>query len=366
MTKSYSTLIILTVTLIVAVIVSTAGIGYLHNSHKITLAFAAEKEDTLRADSGATGVQVPTTATTSTAAVIRIGSTKPGQVSFGLLNTTGTLVSDFSASGVKTTFKTYKTDTDVINALSDGSIDVAYTTADPALTAAAAGADIRLIGLASYNPVSPTDIILSGKDKTTYLIKDLKGKKIAFQNGTENQASLYRALSKAGLKFSDIKQVDLPFADSYAKLKTGDIDAIVENDAIVNQLITFGETRKVSARLLTSGKTHPGWAQPTIITVSSTFAQSHPDYLKRLLAQDAATAIWADTNPQKAVKQIAVVTGQPELTIQKTYPLNKFFLSPAISQDALTSLKTEETFLNKTDQIDGVINWNSFVDTKYL
>ncbi|MDD1701897.1 MAG: aliphatic sulfonate ABC transporter substrate-binding protein [Methanoregula sp.] len=371
MKNNYQKFAIISVTLILVVIATAAGIGDIHDSQSTAFTFSAEKENGIPTASDTSALQATTPTAASTATVIRIGSSNPGQVSFVLLNTTGTLASDFSTDGIKTEFITFGTDSDVINALTEGSIDIAYTSADPALIASAGGADIRLIGLASSNPVSPSAIIAGINDTKIFRVQDLKGKKVAYLNGTENQAFLYRALNNAGLSFKNITPVNIDYTAAYSRLQSKDIDAIVVDYNTVYGKVSYdaevkGSIKKVSAKVITTGKEHPAWAQPAVITVNGNFAKNYPGYVKRLLAVDSSESAWADANYQKTVKVLANATKQTESAILKTYPAGVFYLDPTITDSALASLKTEEKFLNQTGQITGPIDWNTLVTTTYL
>lgn len=319
------------------------------------------------ASSDTTGtVSASSSASTPVTSKIRIGTTKPGQISSILLNKKGTLADTFAKNGVTTKFVQYNTDNDVINALSEGSIDIAYTSADPALIATAGGADIRLIGLASSNPVSPSTIVVLPNNKLIFFVSDLKGKKVAYLSGTENQAFLYQALKQKGLSFKDITQVNIDYKTAYPKLLTGDIDAIVADYDTVYGTLTFDQQvaesqRVITGRVITSGKEHPDWALPAVITANGKFAESHPDYVKSLLAQDQSDAAWVDRHYQKAVKVIAVATNQKETAVLKQYPSRVFYLNPTLTDSALNRLKGEEKFLNLTAQIGSPINWKQFV-----
>jgi ABC-type nitrate/sulfonate/bicarbonate transport system substrate-binding protein len=103
-----------------------------------------------------------------------------------------------------------------------------------------------------------------------------------------------------------------------------------------------------------------------VITVNGNFARNHPDYVKRLLAQDVSEAIWADSHYQKTTKIIADATNQKETAILKTYPYGIFYLNPSITDSVITRLKEEGKYLNETGQVTGQIDWNTLVDTSYL
>lgn len=325
-------------------------------------------------ESGTAGTANPTiSAGTDALPAFRIGSTLPGSLKYVLLNKQSGFTESLAKDGTRVEYIQFLTDKDTIDALTSGSIDIAYTktAADPVLTAVAGGADIKIIGLASTNPVSPSAIVVRPDDKRIYFLNDLKGKKIAYLNGTENQAFLYQALKQAGLSFKDITPVNIDYNTAYSKLQKSEIDAIVADYNTVYGTLTFdpqvaGSKGVITGRVITTGKEHPGWAQPTVIAVTGNFSRKYPDVVKRLLAQDALEAAWADGNYQKTVNIFADATNQKETAVLTTYPYGLFYLNPTITDSALVRLKAEGKYLNETGQLKGQINWNTLVDTSYL
>jgi ABC-type taurine transport system substrate-binding protein len=70
-----------------------------------------------------------------------------------------------------------------------------------------------------------TSAILVPKDSAIKTVADLKGKKVAFNKGSNVHYLLVRALEKAGLKYSDIESVFLAPADARAAFERGSIHA---------------------------------------------------------------------------------------------------------------------------------------------
>src|SRR5213078_3221421 len=60
--------------------------------------------------------------------------------------------------------------------------------------------------------------LVVAKDSTAKDIRDLKGKKIAAQKGTDPYFFLLRTLSQAGLSQADIQYLNLPHADGRSAL----------------------------------------------------------------------------------------------------------------------------------------------------
>jgi sulfonate transport system substrate-binding protein len=106
-----------------------------------------------------------------------------------------------------------------------GSIDFGITGETPPIFAQAAGAPLVYL---AYDPPAPQgEAILVPKDSPLKSVADLRGKKVAFNKGSNVHYLLVRALENAGLKYSDIQPVYLAPADALAAFSRGAVDAWV-------------------------------------------------------------------------------------------------------------------------------------------
>jgi sulfonate transport system substrate-binding protein len=93
----------------------------------------------------------------------------------------------------------------------------------PPVFALAAGASF--VYIAYELPTPEAEGILVPKDSQIKSVADLKGKKIAFNKGSDVHWLVVNALKKAGLKYTDIEPVYLAPADARAAFERGSIDA---------------------------------------------------------------------------------------------------------------------------------------------
>ena len=127
--------------------------------------------------------------------VIRIGSTAPGHAKFIIFEQKGWMVDEFTKDGIKVEFYPFTGGgSEAMTALASGSLDFAYTGSNPALRTASAGADIKLIALSSFNPLTSTAIAVRNDSKIRS-ISDLKGKKVAYLKGTVRHAAIVKSLN---------------------------------------------------------------------------------------------------------------------------------------------------------------------------
>jgi aliphatic sulfonates family ABC transporter substrate-binding protein len=296
--------------------------------------------------------------------VIRIGSTAPGHLKFILFQEKKWIDEEFAKDEIKVEYYPFTGGgSEAMVALSSGSLDIAYTGADPALRTAAAGADIKLIALSSFgNPASGSSSIIVRNNSEIKSVKDLKGKKVAYLKGTMRHATLVKVLKTEGMSIQDIESFNLNFEASGPALIRGDIDALVESETTVFELISKG-----AARMIWRGRDHPEFVSPaSTVTVRRDFAMKHPDIVKRVLKIDLKTAQWADEHPEETIKIFANATKQNEKKVRESYPEKKFYQNPQITDRALQSLKEEEQFMKENNLLEGKVDFNSWVDKSFL
>jgi len=297
--------------------------------------------------------------------VIRIGSTAPGHLKFILFQEKGWMDEEFAKDAIKVEYYPFTGGgAEALMALSSGSLDISYNGADPGLRTAAAGADIKLIGISSFgNPALGASSIIVRNDSNIKSVKDLKGKKVAYLKGTMRHATIIKALETEGLSIKDIESFNLNFQASGPALIKGDIDALVEGETTVFELVSKG-----AARTLWRGKDHPEISSPASeINVRGDFARKHPDIVKRLLKIDLKTSRWADENPDETIKIFSKATKKDEKNVREvSYPENKFYQNPQITDRAIQSLKDEEQFMKENGLMDGNVNWDSWVDKSFI
>jgi NitT/TauT family transport system substrate-binding protein len=153
----------------------------------------------------------------------------------------------FKDNGLDVKITNFNTD-DLINAaFAAGKIDGTNIATHTALRFAASGLPIKIVLLEDQSTTA--DAIISGPDITS--IKDLKGKRVAFEEGTTSDILLSYALAQNGMTKKDIKVVPLAASDAGAAFIAGKVDAAVtyepyittarKDDKDVKLLYTAGE-----------------------------------------------------------------------------------------------------------------------------
>lgn len=215
----------------------------------------------------------------------------------------------------------------LLEALNVGSLDFGHTGEAPPIFAQAAGAPLVYFANAPANPKG--EAILVPKDSKIKTIKDLKGKKIALNKGSNVHYLLVKALEKAGLKYEDVQTSFLPPADGRAAFEKGEVDAWIVWDPFLADAELATE-----ARILTDGTGLVNNREFFLAT--STFAKEHPEVLDVIFKEIQKTEKWVQENPKKAAEYLAPQIGMDvktlELTLgRRTFGLTK--MTDAVAKD---------------------------------
>jgi sulfonate transport system substrate-binding protein len=155
--------------------------------------------------------------------VVRIGYQKYGKLV--LLKSKGSLEEKLKPLGYKVTWTEFPSGPPLLEALNVGAVDFGVTGETPPIFAQVAGAPLVYL---AYDPPAPQgEAILVAKDSPLKSVADLKGKKVAFNKGSNVHYLLVKALEKAGLKYTDIQPVYLAPSDALAAFSNGSVDAWV-------------------------------------------------------------------------------------------------------------------------------------------
>jgi len=293
--------------------------------------------------------------------IIRIGSTAPGHLKFILQRHNGSLAKEFEKDGIKVEFIAFTNGgSEATTALATGAVEFIYTGNNPALRVAAAGADVKAIGLSSYVKENGSAIIVKA-DSPIKSIDDLKGKKVAYLTGTVRHSTFAKALKSVGLTLADVESLNLAFDASGPALVRGDVDAVVESGDVAAKLVETGQ-----ARVILDASSHPEWSAPFLISANGEFVRKYPDLVRRLLKVDIETARWADTHPDETIKIFVDETKSSEKSVRKTYRENVFYQDPKITPEALASLKSEEQFMADAKLLKGSVDYDKWIDSSYL
>lgn len=246
---------------------------------------------------GVGGSALAQTAAAKAPRVLRIGYQK-GWLS--ILKARGTLEKRLAALGASVTWSEFTAGPVQLEALNVGSIDFGDVGEAPPIFAQAAGAPLVYVG--ASNPRPKLEAILVPKDSSIRSVADLKGKKIAFNKGSNVQYLIAKLLEKHGLKYGDVQPIFLPPADARAAFERGAVDAW----AIWDPFLAAAE-KTLGARVLADGT---GVVSNRWYFFSAReFATHNADLLRIALEEIDQIDRWAAKNKSAAAQELSKILG---------------------------------------------------------
>ncbi len=228
---------------------------------------------------------------------LRIGHQK-GWLS--ILKARGTLEKRLAPLGVGISWTEFNAGPVQLEALNVGAIDFGDVGEAPPIFAQAAGAPLVYAGATVPRPRLEAVIVPKGSAIRT--VADLKGKKVAFNKGSNVQYFLVKLLEKNGLKYADVQTVFLPPPDARAAFEKGAIDAWIIWDPFL-----AAAQKTLEARLLVDASgvvNNRGY-----YFTSRDFATKNTDLLKIAIHEINAIDTWASKNPAAAAGELSSVLG---------------------------------------------------------
>ena len=131
----------------------------------------------------------------------------------------------------------------MLQAFQANAIDVGIVGTTPTIFAQAAHQGI--VAVAAYGTVHSADDLVTTPGVKITSWKQLKGKPVAYQQGTVGEAVVLAGLHSVGLKLSDIKTVNLPVTEEAPALENHSADAAVMVQPLVDAYINQNPTATI-------------------------------------------------------------------------------------------------------------------------
>jgi NitT/TauT family transport system substrate-binding protein len=186
-----------------------------------------------------------------------------------------------------------------ISTLTAGQIDANSQTLGDTVNSVSGGAD-QVIVLVNDNSTGNDKIIVREGIQT---IADLKGKKVAAEEGTVDHFLLLLGLKKAGLTPQDIQFVPLETGKAAAAFVAGQVDACAVFAPFTTQAL-----KRSGSKELFSSKDFPGAISDHLV-VNRKFAYDHPDQVQALVNTWFATLSYLKANQTQAYEIMAKRAG---------------------------------------------------------
>lgn len=206
----------------------------------------------------------------------------------------------FTKYGLEAELVDFVQDTEVNAAFASGEMDAANLATHTAIKLFANGVDLKVVLLedASFQ----ADAILAVAGINT--IADLKGKGVAYEEGSTSDLLLNYALTQNGMHLADIIPVPMPASDAGAALIAGRVEVAVTYEPYISAALAENQDVKV---IYTAGE-RPGLISDVFV-VNGKFARENPEVVKKLLEVWGEALAFYNSNPEEGQSIIAKAVG---------------------------------------------------------
>ena len=255
--------------------------------------------------------------------------------------------------------------TESLSTLTAGQIDANSQTLNDTISAVAGGAD-QVVVLVNDNSTGNDKIIVREGINS---IADLKGKKVAAEEGTVDHFLLLLGLKKAGLGPKDINFQPLETGKAAAAFVAGQVDAVGVFAPFTTQAL-----KRPNSKELFSSKDFPG-AIPDHLVFTRQFVTTKPDQVQALVDSWFETQAYIKANPAKSIEIMAKRGGVSVAEYKDYADGTKIFtvednlkaLQPGKDMSSLTFAAQEmSTFLNEAGLVTTKPDLSKLFDDRFV
>jgi sulfonate transport system substrate-binding protein len=268
------------------------------------------------------------------ARTLRIGNQK-GYLT--LLKGRGTLEKRLAPLNVSVSWTEFTAGPVQLEALNVGSIDFGDVGEAPPIFAQAAGAPLAYVAATVTRPQS--EAVLVPPQSAIRTVKDLKGKRIALNKGSNVHYFLVKLLRQHGLQYSDVHPVFLAPADARAAFERASIDAWVIWDPF------FAAAEKsLGARVIADASGVVG--NRAYYFSSQTYAAKNPDVIRILIDELDKVDQWGKQNRDQLASELAQLWGLPKPVVDVAVGRQQFGTEPITRAILAEQQQIADTFLD--------------------
>ncbi len=244
----------------------------------------------------ASGPQTGTSSDTPSGGTVSLGfSAWPGWFPWQITGDKGI----FTENNVAVDLKWFDGYLESINALNANQLDANSQTLGDTVSSLSGGADLVIVLTNDYSTGNDKIIVREGINS----IQDLKGKKVAAEEGTVDHFLLLQGLRQAGLSQDDIEFVPLETGQAATAFVGGQVDAV----GVFPPFTTQALKRPNSKALFTSAD-FPGSISDHLV-VTREMVETRPDAVQGLVDSWFATLDFIRVNPAEAFDIMAKRAG---------------------------------------------------------
>ncbi|MFC7679309.1 aliphatic sulfonate ABC transporter substrate-binding protein [Paenibacillus sp. GCM10028914] len=264
---------------------------------------------------------------------------------------------EFGKLGVKVEWAEFQSGPPMTEAMASNRLDFAGLGNMPIVAAQAADIPFKVISqtLEGKNNVA----IIVPPDSTAKELNDLKGTKIAVAKGSNAYNFLYRSISEAGIKPSDLEIIQLQPDEAQPAFESGGVDAWATWDPYITLNALTGK-----GKVLVDGE-KLGVLSPSFNIVRKDFADQYPDLVTLYLKVLNKTLAWEQENREEAIQLYAEERGVPIEVIQGTFDRAHMINIP-VSDEIIAEQQKTADFQYEQKTIRKKIDVKEVFDNRYI
>jgi NitT/TauT family transport system substrate-binding protein len=247
-------------------------------------------------------------------------------------------------------------------ALRSGSVDAATLTLDEALSLVQDNIDLRIILVMDIS--HGADVAMARPAIKN--LQELRGKKIAVENGAVGAVMLDATLEAAALKIEDVQLISATMNEHVNSYRTGKADAIVTFEPVRSELLKLG------AHILFDSSKIPGRIVDVLV-VRADVISNHRGALKKLVSAHFKALQYQAQHPQDAALRIAPYLGVEAADVLPQYDglkLPDLAENQALLSGKIPGLKTQAAnladLLYRRKLLQRVVSVEQLIDPVYL
>ena len=252
-------------------------------------------------------------------------------------------------------------DKDLNAALASGQVDAANVATHTAMVMAAAGLPIKILILLDFS--LKADAIISVDVNS---VADMKGKQVAFEEGTTSDILLNYALQKNGMTIADVTKVPMPASDAGTALIAGKVPVAVTYEPY----LTTAMQQNAKAKLIFTAGEDPGLISDVFVVRTDVLEKRPGQVLALLKSWDEALAYYrANTADGQAI--IAKAVGDTPANLKTAFDGVRYY-SLAENAQHLTGDFTTQTAADvmasakKAGILTSDVDVPSLIDARFL
>ena len=259
----------------------------------------------------------------------------------------------FAKNNVEVDLKYFDSYTDSLNALTTGNLDANSQTLNDTLSSVSGGAKQTIV-LINDNSTGNDQIIAKAGINS---VADLKGRKVAAEQGTVDHYLLLLALKKAGLTESDVEFTALTTDAAAAAFVAGKVDAVG-----VFAPFTTTALELAGSKAIATSKDFPG-AIPDTLSFDSEFVAKHPEQVQAVVQTWFDTVAWIKANTDAAI-DIMAKRGGVSAADYKSYDAGTTIFTKEQNLAAFASGSTDANLDYQANSIAEFLVSSKLVDSK--